>query len=58
MNSAEELRQEAEIWKQRLASEVKNLPLPWNPTAADRARIDYLQQQTRRAVRRYQECLR
>ena len=56
MNSLEELRQDAEMWKQRLASTIKNIPSPWNPSEEERARIRYLQDQTALAVRRYLEC--
>lgn len=56
MNSLEELRQDAEMWKQRLASTIKNIPSPWNPSEEERARISYLQDQTALAVRRYLEC--
>jgi hypothetical protein len=56
MNSLEELRQDAEIWKQRLASTIKNIPSPWNPSEEERARIRYLQEQTAVAVRRHLEC--
>lgn len=56
MNSLEELRQDAEMWKQRLASAIKHIPTPWNPSEEERARIRYLQEQTAIAVRRYLEC--
>ena len=56
MNSLEELRQNAEMWKQRLASAIKHIPSPWNPSEEERARIHYLQEQTAIAVRRYLEC--
>ena len=56
MNSLEELRQDAEMWKQRLSSAIKDIPSPWNPSEEERARIRYLQEMTAVAVRRYLEC--
>lgn len=56
MNSLEELRQDADMWKQRLASAIKDIPSPWNPSEEERARIRYLQEMTTVAVRRYLEC--
>ena len=58
MNPVEKARQDAEVWKQRLASAIKNIPSPWNPSEEERARIHYLQKQTAVAVRRYLECRR
>jgi hypothetical protein len=57
MNPVEKSRQDAEVWKQRLASAIKNVPSPWNPTKEERARIHYLQERTQIAFRRYHQCL-
>lgn len=56
MNSLEELRQDAEMWKQRLASAIKHVPSPWNPSEEERAHIAYLQSQAQMAIKKYQAC--
>jgi hypothetical protein len=59
MNCLEELRQDAEMWKQRLASAIKDIPSPWNPSEKERARINYLQGQAQMATKKYQaSCCR
>ena len=56
MNSLEELRQDAEMGKQRLALAIKKVPSPWNPSEKQRAHIGYLQWQAQMAIRKYQAC--
>lgn len=56
MNASEKARQEAEMWKKRLASAIKNVPPPWNPTEDERAHIAYLQRQAQMAIREYHVC--
>ena len=55
-NSVEDSRQEAEMWKQRLALAIKKIPSPWNPSEEQRAHIGYLQWQVQMAIKKYQAC--